>query len=106
MAKRKPWRNFKEKRLRDKHIRWVCLVIFAVEMGVLGKQGRLRLPVIKVTENREVVIYQLPLEGGDKEREGEPLEVPSKDQVYGIRIRLKDGMVDFYRREELHDGKQ
>lgn len=68
---------------------------------MLGRQGRLLVPVVEITEDREVVIYQIPLEDG-KETGEEGLEIPSKDRVYGIRIRLRDGMVDFYRREELH----
>jgi len=99
VAKRKPWRKFKEKRLGNQHIRRVCLAVLAAEIVILKGQGRLHCPVIKVTENREVVIYQNPVEDG-------ALEVLPKDQVYGIRIRLKEGMVDFYRREELHDGGQ
>lgn len=103
MAKRKPWRNFKEKRIKDGHIRRMCLAVLAVELGVLRQQGRLRFPVIEVTENREVVIYQLPVGDERGGREDGSFKIPSKDQVYGIRIRLKEGMVDFYRREELHD---
>ncbi len=94
MAKRKPWRKLKQKRPKNKTLRRVCLAVLGAEAGVLWAQDRLPFPVIKVTENQEVVIYQIPL--GD-----EDIELPSKDRIYGIRIRLKDGVVDLYRREEL-----
>lgn len=101
MAKRKPWRRFKEKRLKEGAVRRICLAVLAAELGVLWGQGRLSFPVIEVTKDREVIIYQFPGGNGDKAAAG-PLEAPLKDEVYGIRIRLKEGMVDFYRREELH----
>ncbi len=106
MSKQKPWRKFKEKRLKDRHIRRICLIVFAAEVAVMEKQGQIQVPAVKVTENREVLIYQLPLEEARKDCEGEPLIIPSKDRIYGIRIHLKEGTVDFYRREELHNGGQ
>ncbi len=96
MAKRKPWRKFKYKRPKNKILRRVCLAVLGAELGVLWVQDRLTFPVIMVTESQEVVIYQIPL--GE-----EDAELPSKDRIYGIRIRLKDGVVDLYRREELSE---
>lgn len=106
MSKRKPWRKFKEKGPKDRHIRRICLIALAAEAAVMERRGQIHVPAVKVTENREVIIYQLPLEETQKDAGGEPLEIPSKDRIYGIRIRLKEGTVDFYRREELHDGGQ
>ena len=94
MAKRKPWRKFKENRQKDKRIRQVCLAVLGAELAVLQWQGRLSLPVIRITEGREFIIYQMPLTRA----------IPSKDHVCGVRIRLKDGVVDFYRREEIREG--
>ena len=96
MAKRKPWRKFKENRQRDKRIRQVCLAVLGAELAVLQWQGRLSLPVIRITEGREFIIYQMSLVEGEV--------IPAKDDVCGVRIRLKDGVVDFYRREEIREG--
>lgn len=82
----------------------MCLAALAVEMGVLKGQGRLCVPVIKVTKDSEVVIYQISPQDGGAEPGGGLFMIPAKDQVYGIRIRLKEGMVDFYLKEEMHDG--
>ena len=70
------------------------MVLLAAEILALKARGVLRIPGVKVSAGQsEVVIYR-PLEEG---------ESPSGERVYGIRIRLKDGVVDFYRREEIHE---
>lgn len=102
MAKRKPWRTFKQKRQNHKHIRRICLALLAAEILILKARGPLRIPGVELSADKsQVVIYRLLGEEGSGDS-----EIPSKERVYGIRIRLKDGAVDFYRREELHDRRQ
>lgn len=98
MTKRKPWRKFKKKKAADQHIRRICLAVFGLELLILMERGEFSFPTVEVTDDREVVIYQAPV--------GENPAIPEKNQIFGIRIRLKDGVVDFYRREEIHDQGQ
>ena len=101
MAKRKPWRKFRKKKAVHKHIRRICLAMIGAELLVLKGQNEIRLPAVEVSaDSREIVIYRIP------EEDGSGLPVPYNDRVYGIRIRLKDGVVDFYRREELYEYGQ
>lgn len=104
MSKRKPWRKFKKERWKREHIRYVCALFIIIELAVLGIQGQLPFPVVEVREGNEVVIYQQsevkkPMENQDETTPGDP----EKDEIYGIRFRLKEGMIDFYRKEELKD---
>ena len=85
MSKRKPWRKFKKERWKREHIRYVCALFIIIELAVLGIQGQLPFPVVEVREDETTP-------GG-----------PEKDEIYGIRFRLKEVMIDFYRREELKD---
>lgn len=104
MSTRKPWRKFKKERWKKEHIRCVCALFIVIELAVLGTQGRLPFPVVEVKEGNEVIIYQRPAkEGKPEEGTGTVMEDPKKNQIYGIRIRLKEGVVDFYRKEELKD---
>ena len=75
---------------KDGHVRLFCLLLLTGELFVLHSQNRLPIPIIEIREDREIGFYR----AGD----GEEAEEPRK--IYGVRIRLKDGVIEFYRREE------
>lgn len=108
LKKRKPWRTFKKKRFTDKTIRRFCMAALIAEGIALGLQGRFPFPTVEVREGSEIVIYQLPAEYEETEtgkaeehKKARKTKEPDKERIYGVKIRLKDGVVDFYRREEL-----
>lgn len=90
MKKRKPWRTFKQPLPRDGHIRFLCLLLLAGELLYLHGRNRLPIPIVEIRQDHEIVLYRA---GGGE-------ETKDPDQIYGVRIRLKDGVIDFYRREE------
>ena len=91
--KRKPWRRFKKSLVKDHQIRRLCLLLLTAEFLILSHQKIIPFPTVEFTENREILIRQ------------EPDEDPS-GRIYGIRIRLKEGVIDFYRQEEIKQERQ
>lgn len=99
MKKRKPWRNFRKHSEAKRRIRYACLFFLIIEFIILTRTCHLSIPTIEVKENNEVIIYQLPADGvpsscGLSEQSGD-------GKIYGIRIRLKEGVIDFYRQEHM-----
>ena len=93
--KRKPWRRFRRRPADRRRVRRLCFFFIAAELLVLGCQKTLPFPAVEFTEDKEIIIYRIP--------SGEDSGIPdlTSDRIYGIRVRLKEVVIDFYRQEEI-----
>ena len=91
MKKRKPWRNFRKHRASNRLISFLCLLILLAELIIFSTNHLLPVPSIEISEHNEVIIYQFH-DGSEK----------PDNKIYGIRIRLKEGIIDFYRQSYLN----
>ena len=87
MKKRKPWRKYKKHYITKGHVRWLCLLLLALETFVLCKKGVISVPAIEVKKDSQTLIYQIQEE---EEAEGRA------SRSWGIRIRTKEGTLEFY----------
>lgn len=99
MKKRKPWRKFRQYSGAKRRIRYACLFFLIIEFIILARTYHLSIPTIEVKENNELIIYELPADGVPSPSGLSGQTVDGK--IYGIRIRLKDGVIDFYRQEHM-----
>ena len=112
--RKKPWRRFKVKnnRLRRRAnccLRRVCSVILLIEAAVLWKQGQ--IPLISVEHQADVWVEQLDsltameenVEAGAGSLVEEDGGQTVLEQIFGVRLRMEDGVIEFYRKEEKID---
>lgn len=95
-SKKKPWRTFKNKECgRERQICWwirrSCGIILVIEAVVLWMQAG--LPAVQVERQQ-----QTWLEKNDQARQESDSIL---EQIFGVRLRLEDGVVEFYRKEEV-----
>ena len=93
--RKKSWRTFKKKESEhQKQICWrirrACSIILCVEALILWKQAE--LPVVHVDRQENSWVRQAG------ESENSVLE-----QIFGVRLRVEKGVIEFYRREEMVD---
>lgn len=91
IQKRKSWRNFRRDKGREGLIRKVCCTVFILELAFLVRESK--IPFIHIEREEEHrMVHETVLE---KEGNGESIE------IFGFRIRLKEGLIEFYRKEEV-----
>lgn len=101
MKKRKPWRNYRKDSESKRRIRYACLFFLIVEFIILTRTYHVSIPTFELKENNELIIYQLPAHGDPSSCDLSEQIIDGK--IYGIRIRLKDGVIDFYRQEHINN---
>lgn len=79
------------------------MFLLIVELIVLSHQKVIPIPTVEIQENHEIIIRGPLMDPGKSM--GLP-ESENGDQTYGIRIRFKDGVIDFYRQERTVEWEQ
>lgn len=90
-SRRKSWRKIPTQLEKRKLIRKVCCSILVLELAFFAREwGNTWVFVSREEEVR--------MEPAGEAEEG-------YEKIYGIRFRLEEGLVDFYKKEEFRDGK-
>ncbi len=83
--KKKTWRRFPRAERPDSIVRKCCLAALLLEAAVLAERGGLPPALsIRVEDSR---VLTSP-------------EVGPPENVFGIRVRIRDGAIEFYRTED------
>lgn len=95
-SKRKkfPWRRIPSQTSHPKLLRNICCAMLILELAFLGREaGLLFVPFLYRQEGIQVE-QKLPAE---EEREDGYVK------TYGFKLQLKEGLLDFYRKEEYRE---
>ena len=111
---KKPWRTFKRNRSARGLVRKACCLILILEAAALISRGG---PGLFFVENtRQEWISQVPdapsgPTGSDRSETGSPETSAGRqteesgggilEKVFGIRLRLRDGAIEFDRQEDI-----
>lgn len=90
---RKSWRHFSKRKKSNHIIRKICYCALVLEAAFLIRD--FRAAGIHVSE--EVLCESVFIEDDSKEESDTVLE-----QYFGIHVRIKEGIIEFYRKEEEH----
>lgn len=96
---KKFWRTFKTKDsgLRKQARQWfrrICAMIMFAELVILWRQTQ--IPLISVDRQSDSGMEYLEAEKEERER-------TVLEQIFGVRLRVEDGVIEFYRKEEKMD---
>lgn len=92
--RKKPWRHFSGGSTCSHYIRLVCATVFILELAFFAREitgGRL----YRTDSFLETVSGKTPDHDWDNGSEA------VSGNIYGIRFRLEDGEIDFYKKEKL-----
>lgn len=90
-SRKKSWRRIRRTPYDSPLIRQICCSVLILELA-FGVQAGMVGGILEVSRSEESVTKaQSPL----KEKE------PDYERTSGVKIRLKDGQIDFYRKEEF-----
>ncbi len=93
---RKPWRKFRRTRRCDAIVRKICCALLILEAAVLVERGGMK-DLLALRVERQQREWISPAED-ERDAAGLP------EQIFGVRLRLRDGAVEFYRREHISEG--
>ena len=116
VSRKKPWRKFKKKGSADRLIRKVCCSILVLEAAVLISRSGLGVFTVERTQRE----WLSPVPGGQAEMlpsgnwqgggsaESDSVQNPDEsagvlEKIFGIRLRLRDGAIEFYRQEDIRE---
>lgn len=91
MQKRKSWRKFRKDKRNEGMIRKACFTILILELAFFIRESKIPFIYIEREEEHHMVRETVMEEAGG----GETIE------IFGLRIRLKEGVIEFYRKEEV-----
>lgn len=94
----KPWRRFKKDGPAGRLVRKVCSAVLILEAAVLI--SRSGLGVFSVERTYEEWLSPVPSGLAGETDEG------TLEKIFGIRLRLRDGAVEFYRQENLREMEE
>lgn len=121
-SKKKPWRKFKRGGSADRLIRKICCSLLVLEAAVLI--SRSGLGVLSVERTQREWLSAAPgvqgemrpadnlrddlrdgMQGSD---ESDGMQSPDEsagvlEKIFGIRLRLRDGAIEFYRQEDIRE---
>lgn len=92
--RKKPWRHFSRGSTCSHYIRLVCAAVFVLELAFFVREtagGRL----YRTDSFLETV------SGEESDHGGETGSEAVSESIYGLRFRLEDGEIDFYKKEKL-----
>lgn len=91
IQRRKSWRNFRTDEGNEGMIRKACFTVLILELAFFVRESK--IPFIHIEREKEhQMVQEAVLE---KAGSGETIE------IFGLRIRLKEGVIEFYRKEEV-----
>ncbi len=93
-SERKTWRNFTRRDARDLLVRRLCCAVLVLEAAWLLQQRAGDFFALRM----ESVSRQWLSPVGDESGESFP------EEIFGFRLRLRDGAVEFYHQEETVEG--
>lgn len=92
---RKPWRHFHKKRYSVQIIRKICYGALILEAALLIRDFKMAQFNVVREESHETQL----IEEGEK---GDWEEIDLLEEYFGIRFRVKEGILELYRREVSH----
>lgn len=90
--KRKPWRKIKSPTGNYIIIRRICYGILIMELAFLVQKSG--IPALAIGEWQEEI--QIELEDGPMA--AQRTEPGLQEWIYGVRVRIKDGVLEFYKK--------
>lgn len=88
--KKKSWRKFRQNSRDIQLIRYICCGMLVLELAFFVRES-MEDGLFKVSRGAEVSVEDEIPDGGKS----------SYEKISGFRIRVQDGQIDFYRREEF-----